>query len=33
MKFDESKSGNSAALFQILHLNLSGALCFLREKV
>jgi len=30
MKFDKSKSADSAALFQIL--DLSGALCVLREN-
>jgi len=32
MKFDKSKSADLAALFQILGLNLSGALYFLREN-
>jgi hypothetical protein len=32
MKFDKSKSANFAALFQILRLNPSGSLYFLREN-
>jgi hypothetical protein len=32
MKFDKSKSAEFAALFQILRLNPSGSLYFLREN-